>query len=83
MQISLSKIRNIDGRTVMTTTMEISAPRASSMHSDEIMPISEYTPTPIVAAKNPSAEVTTDCTEVFSAIPIASFFSLPPLRSVR
>ena len=83
MQIILSKTMNMDGRTVMTTTIDISAPLARSIQSSEISPISEYTATPTVAAKNPSAEVITDLMDVLSDIPMDSFLSLPRFLSVR
>ena len=66
---------NIDGITVITITIEISAPLARSIHSSEISPISEYSATPTVAEKNPRADVMTDFMEVLSAMPIDSFLS--------
>ena len=60
---------NIDGSTVRTMTIEMIAPLASSIHNEEIMPISDVNATPIVAAKNPSAETMTDFMEVRSAMP--------------
>ena len=74
---------NMDGSTVITTAIEISAPLARSIHSSEISPISEYTATPTVAAKNPNADVMTDFTEVLSAMLTASFLGLPLCLSVR
>ena len=73
---------NIEGNTVRTTTIEINAPLERSTQSEEIIPIFEYTATPTVAAKNPSAEVKTDFIEVLTAIPMLSFLSFPDERSV-
>ena len=48
----------------MTVIMEIRAPLAIRMHSDEIISMFEYIPTPNVAAKNENAETMMLCIEV-------------------
>ena len=60
------------------------APRAIRTHSELIMSIVEYRPTPKVAAKNESALTKIDFDEVKSAIRTASYLLLPfSLRSRR
>lgn len=57
------------------------APRAIRLQSELIMSISEYSPTPKVAAKNPSALTVTDGIETLYAVLMASSLSLPDERS--
>ena len=53
--ITLSNTMNIDGNTKITTIILIIAPLAIRIHSELIMSIFEYSPTPIVAAKKLNA----------------------------
>ena len=71
----------MDDKTKITTNMLMIAPRPIRVQRAEIISISEYSPTPKVAAKNPSAETIIDVTDDVSAIRIASFFSFPLHRS--
>ena len=67
-QIGLSKIISADGRIKITVNILIIAPRAIRLQRAEIISMSEYSPTPNVAAKNPSADTITELMEVESAI---------------
>ena len=67
----------------MTVTMEISAPRAISVHRELIISISEYSPTPKVAAKKLKADTRIEAIDVECAIQIDSFRFFPDARSVR
>ena len=80
--ISGSNAMRMAGSTIRTVNMEISAPRAIIMHSDEIMLIFEYIPTPKVAAKNENADTITLWIDVVWAIRTASSLLFPEARSV-
>ena len=67
----------------MTVTMEIRAPRAIRVHRELIMSISEYSPTPKVAAKKLKAETRMEEMDDAWAISTDSFRSFPDARSVR
>ena len=53
------------------------APLAIRIHSELIISIFEYNPTPIVAAKKLSALTMIDCADAQCAVVIASYFSAP------
>ena len=80
--ITLSNSISIEGSMQITVIILIIAPLDMSVQSCEIISTLEYTPTPNVEAKKPSALTMIDFIEVLSAIVTASCLSLPALRSV-
>ena len=75
--ITLSNTMNIDGNTKMTTIILMIAPLAINIHTELIISIFEYNPTPIVAAKKLSALTMIDCADARCAVVIESYFSAP------
>ena len=73
----LSNSMNIDGSMNITTSILTIAPRAIRSQSELMISISEYIPTPNVAAKNPSALTIIDGIDVECAIFTASCLLLP------
>ena len=68
---------NIDGSTKITTIILLIPPLAIRIHSELIISIFEYNPTPTVAAKKLSALTMIDCADARCAVVIASYFSAP------
>ncbi len=64
LQMILSNSINIAGRTKITRSILITAPRAISIHIELIISISEYSATPKVAANSPIPETMMDGIEV-------------------
>lgn len=68
---------NMAGKIKITTHMLMRAPLAIKMHSELIISILEYMPTPKVAAKKLRALTNTDCTEAESAMVTDAFCLFP------
>ena len=77
MQINLSKIISNDGNTVITHTILTIAPLDIKVHSEPIISIFEYAPTPKVAPKKQSPLTAIELIEVPNASPIASCLLCP------
>ena len=75
--ISLSNVTRNDGNITATTIILTIAPLDISEHKEPIISTLEYTPTPKVAAKKPSALTITYGIDVESAIEMASFLEAP------
>ena len=82
LQISLSNAINIDGRIKITVAILISAPLAIRMHIVLMTPMSEYSPTPNVAVKNPIALVIMEGIDIAVAVIIASLLFFSDILSV-
>ena len=80
--MSLSNNTNNDGSINITTNILMIAPRAMSIHNDEIISTLAIIPTPKVAAKNPRALTIIDGIDVPSAIDMASFLLSPAALSL-
>ena len=80
--MSLSNNTNNDGSINITTNILMIAPRAMSIHNDEIISTLAIIPTPKVAAKNPRALTITYGIDVPSAIDMASFLLSPAALSL-
>ena len=79
----LSNTNRNDGNMQMTTAILINAPLDIRLHSELIMSMSEYIPTPKVAAKKQNALIIMELIEAESAFSTASFFAFPWLLSLR
>lgn len=76
LQINLSNIIKNAGNTIITVTIEISAPLDINVHKEPIISIFEYTPTPNVDPKKHNPLTTIEEIDVASASSIASCFVL-------
>ena len=76
----MSKASSIAGSSTITTTMLISAPRASSMTMARIISTLEYSATPTVAANRLRPLVMMDTTDERCAADTASRLPLPAWR---
>ena len=72
----------MDGNKKITVIILMIAPLAISAHIWLIKAILEYTDTPNVDVKNPSALTRMDGIDACTAISIASLFACPAIRSV-
>ena len=81
MHINLSNTSRNAGNTVTTVTILIIAPLDIRVHSELIISIFEYAPTPNVAPKKQSALTTIELIDVPSASDTASFLSFPSFLS--
>ena len=71
-----------DGKMVGTRTILIIAPRAMSMHIEEIMSAREKTATPMVAENRTAPETMMEGSEVLTAIKAAFLLPRPFRRSL-
>ena len=69
----LSNTIKNDGNTAITTTILTIAPLAIKLHSEPIISIFEYAPTPNVAPKKHNPLTTIEPIDSFKASPTASF----------
>ena len=76
LQINLSNIIKNAGNTIITVTIEISAPLDINVHKEPIISIFEYAPTPNVAPKKHNPLTTIEEIDVDNASFIASCFVL-------